>query len=92
MRKGDKLKQVEKANLLAEQRFIESKGLITEDTSTDIETKIKELLYTLVGLYPNSPKEHLKKYLNDRIGVSIDSVLGLDHVDVDDNAPIETRT
>ena len=35
MRKIDKLKQIEKANLLAEQRFMESKSIVNEEDYSD---------------------------------------------------------
>ena len=36
MRRRDKLKNIERANLLAEQRHLESKGVLTEALNADL--------------------------------------------------------
>jgi hypothetical protein len=48
MRRFDKIKNIRKANLLVEQRYLESKVLIKENNNMDI-----SLLKTLVAKYPN---------------------------------------
>tara|TARA_R110000765_G_scaffold9685_6_gene30200 strand:- start:7656 stop:8600 length:945 start_codon:yes stop_codon:yes gene_type:complete len=44
MRRRDKLKNIEKANLLTEQRHLESKSLLTEALTTDLEQFAKQTL------------------------------------------------
>ena len=52
MRRFDKTKNMRKANLLAEQRYLTSKGLINEDVNSDIPDVIKLELDKL-GVNPN---------------------------------------
>jgi len=44
MRRRDKLKNIERANLLAEQRHLESKGVLTEALTTDLEQFAEQTL------------------------------------------------
>jgi hypothetical protein len=58
MRKVDKLKQVEKANILAEQRHLKSKGFLKEDqatefkNATEVDNKIKSKGDELLAIHP----------------------------------------
>jgi hypothetical protein len=47
MRRFDKLKNIHKANLLNEVRYLESKGLITEDTNISYEQEIDDIINKL---------------------------------------------
>jgi len=97
MRRIDKLKQIEKANILAEQRFVESKGLMKEDSIVEYndmtqrgerEEAYKNLQIALQNAYRFS-------YNWDDFKSELDGIIHQmtpERGDGDDNAPLETRT
>ena len=67
MRKRDKIKNIQKANILAEQRYLQSKGFITETAHPDT-NKVSEIIAKIEKIKDEKPFINCEGFCNKIIG------------------------